>query len=273
MKDYSILIKQDPDYYARLSTIPIHLLTDEGLIKETASSCIIEYNSLNNLLAAEHSVIDEKTMLQKRCGILLGIEPNIRKTEYYIPSYNFMKLFTLDEKTLESDPNKTLFNTSEKDSIFVDLAYAFLSKEVVPRDEFIDYKNNEVYFTEKNIIKTNLDIVPNAKDTYNFFGRIKTEFNDRNKTFSYEEQRQKNIKFLKIKEDSLFYVFEMPYVIRTQEEFQGCSGAPIFNEKGELVSLFVKQYTNTNRFLGINLEKFKSGIDAEIDLKSKANGD
>jgi hypothetical protein len=272
MKDYSKLINENPDYYARLSTVPIHLLSEENRLKETASSCIIEYQNEHILLAAEHSVIDEPTMLQKKCGILIGIDPNERKTEYYIPSIHFLKSHTLSEKELESDPNETLPKIINERSIFVDFAYSFLPKHVAPRDEFIDYENNLVYFTEKNIIKTNLEIDPNKEDKYNFFGRTKTEINDKERTFSFQEQKQKNIKFLKVKENDEFYVFEMPNVIKTKEEFQGCSGSPIFNERGELVSLFVKQFTNTNRILGINLKKFKVAIDIDINIRSKTNG-
>jgi hypothetical protein len=57
--------------------------------------------------------------------------------------------------------------------------------------------------------------------------------------------------------------------INDASDYQGCSGAPIFDENCDLVSLVVGGNIGTNRLWGINLSKFSFVLDVKDELKTE----
>ena len=53
---------------------------------------------------------------------------------------------------------------------------------------------------------------------------------------------------------SYLYKFELPNIIKSLSDLEGCSGAPIFNIHGKLVSLVSGGWENTPYIYGVNLE-------------------
>lgn len=57
------------------------------------------------------------------------------------------------------------------------------------------------------------------------------------------------------------YKFELPNIIKDFSEIEGCSGSPIFNNEGKLVSIVCGGWKDTPYIYGINLEKLQPIIE------------
>ena len=81
-----------------------------------------------------------------------------------------------------------------------------------------------------------------------------------NHLFVTQHRIYTDLKYKEKQED--YYVFELPYEHPGDEHFQGCSGAPIIDTKGNVVALVCSGDEDTNLIYGISLKKFKVAIDA-----------
>ncbi|TGM03802.1 hypothetical protein EHQ76_09170 [Leptospira barantonii] len=247
--------------YAKLNTISLHSLDEKLIINSAGSACIVNYKNKRILLTAAHNLFneEEKNSYRKKVGIKIGITPDFETTEYYLPNYEWLDSIIIDRELTDEDIKQFYISRNQTDTI--DFAFAIVPEHVTPRDEVIDYRIKEVHYIEKAIIPTTFSIYPNQEDLYFFAGLVKTKLLHDQKKFSSTEKAVENIKFLYTSINSNFYCFEIPEIIREKKDFAGCSGAPIFNSQGEIVSLFVKGYRNTNRILGVNLQKILKSIE------------
>lgn len=79
------------------------------------------------------------------------------------------------------------------------------------------------------------NILPLRKNgKYSFSGRIRTGFNEAQK-FSFQQQLVYGMKLCQMGRHLIR--FDLGFPIEDQLNFKGCSGAPIFDDKGELVAL------------------------------------
>lgn len=62
---------------------------------------------------------------------------------------------------------------------------------------------------------------------------------------------------------SFLYRFELPSKITDENQLQGCSGAPIYDMEGKLVSLLCGGFGNTPYIYGINLSKLQPLLETQ----------
>jgi hypothetical protein len=242
----------------KLSSISIHNLDEQNTPLSSASGCIIKYKDTRFLLTVAHA-----TGIKGRWGVQLEYDDQNKGIKYFIPQYSWLFHGKITEQIVNGNLDSDL-ESLLKDFEIIDFSYAILPEEYNPMDEFIDLEENIKYFRPKRVIETDLSTKLAADDRFSFYGHIRTEIDEQNKRLLLNEQYQQDIEFIG-DFNQHFYRFKLPQTIKSIYDFKGCSGGPILNQDGELVSLVVAGYENTNILLGINLEKFKIALDVELD--------
>lgn len=98
----------------------------------------------------------------------------------------------------------------------------------------------------------------NTADNYYFYGLLVSREPLNNKC---EEIFINNMKYIKTK--GFYNIFKIE---GDNRNLKGCSGTPILNEKGELVSLLVKRASiNRHIVYGINLKKVETALHIEVN--------
>lgn len=85
----------------------------------------------------------------------------------------------------------------------------------------------------KEIIDTDLETMPNDEDEYGFFGLVRRELVGEN--LNRTEKLETGLKF--VGKEGNYFRFKPHGSIKEDLDYQGCSGAPILDQKGHLVGL------------------------------------
>ena len=245
---------QEMALYCKLSTVGLHSLSKDIIPTGSASGCIIRYENKRLILTVEHAVGNGEKWAIK-CEITDDF-----KQKYYFPRFTHL---------VKGAVNTNIINSSNINpaTLFIDPKSVDYSIDLLPEEHMIveyflspDGRTLNGYL--KNEIITNLEDTPNTDDSYYFYGETKTKLDQVNKRIITTEKYIAGMKYLK--EFGDFYIFELPEIIKDKSDFQGCSGAPILNQNGKLISLVTSGCTGTNRLLGINLKRYKVVVDLEI---------
>ena len=173
----------------------------------------------------------------------------------------------LNPENIKEKPEETLANAD-----LLDIAFKNITNEI---DEYkayfqvIDdttYPGKIIKEVEKKILKTDFSTEPKAGEHYYFagltqgkilpipqkdYGFIQTETKERltfNKTVGF------------------FYVFDVTSGHRGDEHYEGCSGSPILDADGNIVSLVTHRNPGTTEVCGINLVEIGKVIKPLIEL-------
>lgn len=262
MTIYDQMLNENKFLFAKVSTISLHALDKNGIINGTGSASIIKYKGRKILLTVSHNILDDDKYLKNPMGIQIGITQDFKSMEYYIPTFEWLGQISINEEILKSQIN--FIEYIEDKYKVIDFSYSLLPDSIQPRDEYINYEKQEVHFFDKNIIETELNINPSLDENYFFYGHTRTELRHEIKKFSYSERYVEKIKYINTMPDKVFHIFHLPEIIKDEYDYKGCSGTPIFNENGEIVSLLAKGLKGTKAILGVNLQKYKLGIDISL---------
>jgi hypothetical protein len=112
----------------------------------------------------------------------------------------------------------------------------------------------------KRIIPTTLDGRPDPKSTYGFWGGEYDAFEPGK--FYLIQHLEENLRWTDEDEDMLFFERSEPY--RSYADYKGCSGAPITDEKGNLVAVLVGGDEDNSGFWGLSVAKYRSVLAVEI---------
>lgn len=106
-------------------------------------------------------------------------------------------------------------------------------------------------------------VEPNISDAYFFGGNIHPSIDEYNKRINSEYQFTPCDYLGECSKggNSCYYEFELPWIIESPDQLEGCSGAPIFDSEGRLISLLCGGEVGTNRIYGLNLMKLSFFID------------
>jgi hypothetical protein len=242
--------------FGKKATIGLHHLKD-AIPDAIASGCLINYLDRTIILTVAHAVAEGGW------GVKLEITKELRQM-YFRTSYSLFKHGIINEAAIQQG----LTNIDDL-MIFpeeVDMAFAELPKQYKVLDELLIWEEDNIKICSrpKYIFNTNLDTVPMQENTFTFFGEIRGEINKEKKQIITIPKLFTDIKYNSSDEDLHYFI--LPSEIKDFADFQGCSGAPIFNEDLELVSLVAGGYKGTKTLYGINLAKYKFVIDTEFGI-------
>jgi hypothetical protein len=236
--------KQLEEYIA-LSSIPIRSIGKDGMPTGLASACIFDYKQKRILLTVHHA-----TGNIENWGIQVKYELNKGTAIKPLGSMNFLKLFSIKTNTARD----------------IDLSYVEIPMDIEPVSQEIDAKTGSVINEKKRLI-SNIDfnITPDQNELYGFSGQIMPELVSN--SLITELRTYTNLQYIGDEDD--YYVFELPFEHPGHKHFQGCSGAPIVDTKGNVVALVCKGDIPTNRIYGISLKKYEVAINATYGELSK----
>lgn len=228
-----------------LSSIPIRNIGKHDMPKGLASSCIIKYERKHILLTVHHA-----TGNMENWGVQVKYEPSKGTLIKPLGAMNFLK--SINIKT-----NK------EKD---IDFSYVEIPVEIESYSQEIDHKSGSVISETKRLV-SNIDfnVAPDKNELYGFSGQVKAEL--AGNRLMTELRTYTNLKYVGDEDD--YYIFELPFQHPGHEHFQGCSGAPIIDTKGNVVALVCKGHIPSNTIYGVSLKRYEIAINATYGELSK----
>ena len=234
----------------KLSSVPLHSIQGAQCKPiGIASGCIVQYPKNDYLLTVFHAV-------SKNVGTWAVLSEWIpgKGTKYIrVDGFTFQRLIKIDFKS-------EIINSFEKnDSGEIDFAFSVFPKGIENLYQEIG-TDMRIHINEVRSKFEYTDIVqPNHDSSYGFSGQVMPRIIE-DIAIETENKVYQDLKYLKTVDN--YHYFELPYKHPGHEYFMGCSGAPIIDEQGNIVSLVCAGDT-PNLIIGINLDRFKIAIEIE----------
>lgn len=227
-----------------LSFVSLKQLEDNNIPINMASGCIINYNNRHFLLTVFHAVGN-----QGKWALDL---------KYKHPE---MKMYPLNGFVFLI---KTKINTPNIDD--VDFAVKEIDKSIIPYYQEIESnaQGNIIQEIPKYIYNTDFTIEPSLNKIYSFAGLTQPNLGEYSQDKYFLEQTlsyEKNMSFLGSINDGDIYVFKLSRQHQGHKYYQGCSGSPILDDDGNIVSLVTGGNEEKNEIYGINVSRYKVVLD------------
>ena len=239
-----------------LSSIPLRKLGANNLPIDSAMGCLVQYAGKVLVLTVEHATGDFGNW-----AIEVEYVPQLGQTALYqIGQMNFLAKLTVN---VEGQPEID-FSRAET----IDFSYAILKKPVTPLYQELDSDGTIKNSIPTITLETPFQSEPNVDLEYGFYGHTKAKYIG--KLLTLAPRLEMGMKFLG--EDGEFYVFQMQRTNTLANEYKGCSGAPILDSNGELVSLAAQVVPSLNQIYGVKIFKYRAVIDVECGIFSSKSG-
>jgi len=224
--------------YVQLSSIPLRKLSAEKLPIGIASGCMIDYLNRRILLSVFHA-----TGKEGNWAVELRFVKGKGAKLYYPGAFNFLAEMTLGIPEIRD----------------VDFSYTEIPPDV--ESYFQELTPNGVIISERKrtVFRPTFKTFPTKEELYGFSGQILPEFLPTMGTLMIEHNTYPGLKYDRT-EDS-YHVFKLPVEHPGHERFEGCSGAPILDTKGNIVALVCSGNKEKNEIYGISLNKYKVALD------------
>lgn len=225
----------------RLASLHIHS-TSEALMPDShATACIVGFPQKHLLLTVSHATGDgQPWALTIRSVAGRGVEI------YRLGSMNFLS--RLVEKRKKFKPRN------------VDFSYVEVPKDVSPLDEEIDHDGKVIAAHPKVILPPEFS-TPIEEEDYAFFGLTRHRLDDHFRLHA-AAKHEVGMKFVGEEDD--LYRFGCREKYFEYEEYKGCSGAPILDSRGRLVSILLEGSDDRKALYGLNLKHYWSALLIEI---------
>lgn len=157
------------------------------------------------------------------------------------------------------------FKLKKKKLYDIDFSYKMLTQPLQPMYQVLADDGSVMTEIPKTTIVSDLSVPPDAQERYGFYGLTFQEL--KGSRLIQVPKLETGMKYLASEGDYHIFKTERPY--KSYEEYQGCSGAPILDEHGRLVSLVVEGDDRKTKILGLNLNFYKIALDATILPESR----
>lgn len=148
----------------------------------------------------------------------------------------------------------------------LDISFAEIKNHIKLMQPELDFGVFKVNSGRKFMVTFEKSCVPNKDEEYAFFGRIKHEYDGdvlkMENTFKHSLKYHRDIKF----GENRFSMFLSPERITDKIDYQGTSGAPIFDSVGNIVSIACAIKVNSNIIYGFPIDECKKLLDYSIDI-------
>ncbi|MDD3237920.1 MAG: hypothetical protein PHV37_07480 [Candidatus Gastranaerophilales bacterium] len=245
------------DYYTiKLSYLSIITKNNNDELTSSGSGCFVRNNNNIYLVTAKHvSEPNEISYLERKYDTTAGtlLKP-LQELSYAIS----VNIFSKEEPKEPKHIDVAFKNITDK---FEEEYKAYVQD--IDASKFPAKIKNEV---ENNILNISPN-VPIINEEYSFAGGTRGQI-VAPPIPHYIFQRIETCEIVKYKKtnenDNDIYIFTPLDGHRGHEVYQGCSGAPIINENGEVVAIVLGGNVDKNEIYGYNINKIKILMDAEL---------
>lgn len=230
-----------------LSSVPLWKYDKYTVPIANASGCLIDYAGSRFLLSIAHASIARDEWHFE--GQTLVIHEDGREGTLIHPvKMNFLTEFKLIEGTHEVTKPK-----------LVDFTYRKIPMEMRSK-QVIRFADGAIWMDERKVFKPDFDIKPSAGKKYGFFGQVRFS-GLQGAQIVFEHQLEDNLKYIGKNGDE--FVFQLPHPYGSHKNYQGCSGAPIIDEDGNLIALVSYGLKSTNCIYAIDINRYRAALDIE----------
>lgn len=242
--------------YAALHTLHIMSIGANGQFNQKGCGCVLNFRNQLFLLSVAHIQSREDVALH----LVLHNDPLLGalgfRNQYRLDPTKFKsvklkyplwlcKIIGKLSNFLKKNPLGMIFKEKEHYDFFYDILKLSPNYPIV-----LNIPQNSPYYGQQHEKFEYKPFTLDTNERYCIYG-LKNLHCDDNGLFLCEEFFEDNLKY--VKEEKGFFVFEM---VGASSALKGCSGAPIINSKGNLVSLLVKLHKKKNMICGIDLRRF-----------------
>jgi len=237
----------DYNEFLKLSSFPLRQIDNQNKPINLASGSLIDYCKKRILLTVSHATgnngnwsIELEYVKGKGCKL------------YQIGAMNYILKGIINSENIKN--TKDLFDNLKE----VDFSYALVPEDIIPFYQEITITESILISQPRLVIQTDFSITPTIDEFYGFSGQIQPEFID-DKYLTIKNKIYAGLKYLKTEDD--YYVFKLPFKHPGHKYFEGCSGAPVFDSKRNLVGLVCSGNSTDDTIYAISLNKFKMMLD------------
>ncbi|MFT5779789.1 MAG: hypothetical protein ACI837_002748 [Crocinitomicaceae bacterium] len=221
------------------------------------SGCIVRYRDRTFLLSAAH-VTDYEGLAT--C-IVTHQAPEDGKSKLY--SVGAMRYF--DEYKVSRDiileEIKSLDELLTNFNETIDLTFCELTESPDLIQPERDFEFNNVEVGKKIMINLDLAGDPDKEKLHGLCGNIRHE--KVGKQVNSKVALKVDLSYHQTK--GRFHKFLAPEIIHDPDDYRGCSGAPIIDQDGKLVSIAASVYTPSKIVIGMTIDECKRLFDIAID--------
>ena len=229
-----------------LSSIPLRKVDDQMLPVGIASGCLVDYLGTRIILSVFHA-----TKRDGNWAIEVKYEPG-KGTQLYRPgSFHYLGQMKLGSSKIDE----------------VDFSYREVSSNLVSYFQEISPSGHILSERKREIFRPDFDVQPDTNEMYGFAGQVMPEMHGTSALVT-EMRVYPGLKYIGTEES--YHVFELPVSHPGHEHFEGCSGAPIIDTKGNVVALVCHGDIDRNAIFGISLSKYKVVLDVTYGSASSA---
>ena len=255
MEYFELLIK---------SSLQVIQANEEGLTPDFyGSGCLVNYQGRQYFLSVSH--------VTNIRGTITSIESCQSPVNNQTPIYPIGGLHYFSEFIFPNKSDQEQFSTDlEKGGQSLDITFAEVKQSIELLQPTVDLGFYKVEKGEKVCLNLEEASDPTNNEEYGFYGNIK---------HTYTGKYLRRTPTLKVglryhRTSGPFHIFLASQIIRDENEYKGCSGAPILDTEGRLIALACQVRTNTKMIYGFSILECKRLIDQTLiieDIDQNAN--
>lgn len=243
--------------YAALHTIHLVSIDANNRINQKGCGCLLNFRNQLFLLSVAHIETQEDIALHlilhndPRLGYAgYGNHYRLNPTRFKIikaiyPLWISKVISKICSVILKKDPTGILFREKEHYDFLFDILKLPKGYPI-----FLNIPQNSPYYNQLHEIFDYKPFKFDEKENYCLYG-LANFCNNVNGTIACQDFFVNNLKYLKIEKG--YAIFKMN---GASTNLKGCSGAPIIDSNGNLVSILVKLHTKRNMICGVDLRRF-----------------
>ena len=231
----------------QLSSIPLRKLDPVGYPIGIASGCLIDYLDRKILLSVFHA-----TKSDGNWAIELKYEKGKGTAVYPLGAFNYLAEIKLGTSVIND----------------VDFSYTEIAKDVESFFQQLTPQGDIISERKRPAFTPSFASIPTKDEIYGFSGQVLPEMHRAIDTFITEHRTYPGLKYEAT--EGAYHIFTLPVEHPGHEHFKGCSGAPIIDTKGNIVSLVCHGDMDRNAIFGVALNHYKVALDITYGQLLKA---
>lgn len=223
-----------------LSSVPLKKIGTNGLPQSIASGCLINYGGKRILLTVSHATKD-----RGKWAIELRYERGRRTQLYGLGAMRFLMKGSLTSSKLTD----------------LDFSYVAIPENICAYRQEIIPPDTVKSETSISIHAPDFAAQPSSALQYGFCGLVKPTHEEHfGKTYLAGELKT-YVGLTYLRSDDDYHVFKLPTPHEGHEHFQGCSGAPVLDETGNVVGLVCSGDIPTDEIWAFAVARYRTALD------------